>query len=264
MGRPTCSLSFWGKALSRPPPIVEERAPGTTEGGCIPHGDQWAGSMSERVRGASPIRVALLERQRLVLDGIAARLSDPATNIEVVVAETHWDALVAHPGIPVDVVVLDLHSAEKLPLATRLRQLVADGTAVVALTGHTDLAAASAALRSGALGLVPKSEPAEVLITAIVAAAAGESFIAPSAADALANRRGVADAGIGKQELRALVLFAGGRTIREVAAIMGTTDETVKSYLKRGRLKFKRNGVDLGTRLLLKTHAVREGWIRPD
>lgn len=220
--------------------------------------------MSERVRDTGPIRVALLDSHRLVLDGLAARLADPAANIDVVAAETRWADLVAHPGMPVDVVVLDLHSSEKVPINTRLRQLGASGTAVVALTGHTDLAAASAALRSGALGLVPKTEPAEILIAAIAAAASGNSYVAPSAAEALATRRGVADAGIGKQELRALVLFAGGRTIREVGIAMGTTDETVKSYLKRGRLKFKRNGVDLGTRLLLKTHALREGWIRPD
>jgi len=226
--------------------------------------------MSERMpdavrqRAAGPIRVALLDSHRLVLDGLAARLADPTANIDVVAAETTWADLVAHPGLPVDVVVLDLHSVEKVPIATRLRRLTAEGTAVVALTGHTDLAAASAALRSGALGLVPKTESADVLIAAITAAAAGESFVAPAAAEALATRQGVADAGIGKQELRALVLFAGGRTIREVSTIMGTTDETVKSYLKRGRLKFKRNGIDLGTRLLLKTHAVREGWIRPD
>ena len=216
------------------------------------------------MRDAGPIRVALFDSHRLVLDGLAARLADPAANIDVVATETRWADLVAHPGIPVDVVILDLHSAEKIPIATRLRQLTAGGMAVVALTAHLDLAAASAALRSGALGLVPKTEPADVLIAAITAAAAGQTFVAPSAAEALETRRGVADAGIGKQELRALVLFAGGRTIREVSMAMGTTDETVKSYLKRGRLKFKRNGVDLGTRLLLKTHAVREGWIRPD
>ena len=220
--------------------------------------------MSDRLRAQGPIRVALLDGHRLVLDGLTARLSDPTANIEVVAAESRWDTLLAHPGLPVDVVVLDLHSPETVPLATRLRMLATAGTAVVAISGHTDLAAASAALRSGVLGLVPKTESAAVLIDAITAAAAGKSYVAASIAHELAARQGVSDAGIGKQELRALVLFAGGRTIREVGIIMGTTDETVKSYLKRGRLKFKRAGVDLGTRLLLKKHAVREGWIRPE
>ena len=220
--------------------------------------------MTERVPEHGPIRVALLDSHRLVLDGLTARLAAPDAHIEVVAAECTWDDLVAHPGLPVDVVVLDLHSPENVPIATRLRILATAGTAVVVVSGHTDLAAASAALRSGALGLVPKTESATVLIDAIASAAAGTPYIAASIAEQLARRQGVSDAGIGKQELRALVLFAGGRTIREVGIAMGTTDETVKSYLKRGRLKFKRAGVDLGTRLLLKKHAVREGWIRPE
>jgi len=220
--------------------------------------------MTERVPEHGPIRVALLDSHRLVLDGLTARLAAPDAHIEVVAAECTWDDLIAHPGLPVDVVVLDLHSPENVPIATRLRILATAGTAVVVVSGHTDLAAASAALRSGALGLVPKTESATVLIDAIASAAAGTPYIAASVAEQLARRQGVSDAGIGKQELRALVLFAGGRTIREVGIAMGTTDETVKSYLKRGRLKFKRAGVDLGTRLLLKRHAVREGWIRPE
>jgi hypothetical protein len=45
---------------------------------------------------------------------------------------------------------------------------------------------------------------------------------------------------------------------------MSTTEETVKSYIKRGRRKYRRVGVDLGTKLLLRRHAIREGWITPE
>jgi hypothetical protein len=45
---------------------------------------------------------------------------------------------------------------------------------------------------------------------------------------------------------------------------MGTTDETVKSYIKRGRRKYRQVGVDIGTRSLLRQHAVREGWLSPE
>jgi two-component system, NarL family, uhpT operon response regulator UhpA len=38
----------------------------------------------------------------------------------------------------------------------------------------------------------------------------------------------------------------------------------VKSYIKRGRRKYRRVGVDLGTKLLLRRHAIREGWIPPE
>jgi len=60
------------------------------------------------------------------------------------------------------------------------------------------------------------------------------------------------------------VLYATGRSIREVAEKMGTTEETIKSYIKRARRKYRDIGLDLGTRLLLRRHAAREGWIPPE
>ena len=45
---------------------------------------------------------------------------------------------------------------------------------------------------------------------------------------------------------------------------MATTDQTAKSYIKRGRRKYRLAGVDLGTKVLLRRHAIREGWIPPE
>ncbi len=72
------------------------------------------------------------------------------------------------------------------------------------------------------------------------------------------------DPRLGQQEQRALVLYAGGRSIRDVAEAMSTTEETVKSYIKRGRRKYLHAGTDLGTKLLLRRHAIRHGWIAPE
>ena len=57
------------------------------------------------------------------------------------------------------------------------------------------------------------------------------------------------------------MLYASGRSIREVAAEMGTTEETIKSYIKRARRKYRTAGIDLGTRVLLRRHGARAGWI---
>jgi hypothetical protein len=45
---------------------------------------------------------------------------------------------------------------------------------------------------------------------------------------------------------------------------MATTEETVKSYIKRARRKYRDVGVELGTRALLRNHGIREGWLDPD
>ncbi|MET1044400.1 MAG: sigma factor-like helix-turn-helix DNA-binding protein [Microbacteriaceae bacterium] len=68
-------------------------------------------------------------------------------------------------------------------------------------------------------------------------------------------------AGPGPRELHAMTLYAGGRSIRAVAHAMGITEESVKSYLKRGRRAYREAGVDVGTRTLLRQHAIREGWL---
>ena len=223
--------------------------------------------MAKRATGstrAPRVRVAIVDDHRLVLDGLSAKLAQPHHNIAMEAAETNWGALLEHPGFPFDVVVLDLHSNDNIPIGVKLRALGPTGTAAVVMSGHTDSASVDAALKAGALGFVPKTETADELISAIHAAASSRAHVTESIADRLASFGDSPDAGLGAQEFRALVLFAGGRTVREVGTAMGTTDETVKSYIKRGRRKFKKIGVDLGSRVLLRTHAVREGWIRPE
>ena len=213
---------------------------------------------------SSGIRVALLDDHRLVLDGLVARLSAKATGITVVAAESSWAALVDNPDFPFDVVVLDLHLEDNIPIGTKLRALQAAGSSAVVMSRHADSGSINAAMQAGAMAFVPKTEPAEELILAIKSAAKQRNHIPEHVATVLAGFRASPDAGLGRQEQRALVLYAGGRSIKEVAHTMATTEETVKSYIKRARRKYRQVGVDVGTRVLLRRHGIREGWIAPE
>jgi DNA-binding NarL/FixJ family response regulator len=219
-----------------------------------------AGTNSSPGRGAD-IRIALVDDHRLVLDGLAARLGNKGLGIAVVASESSWGDLLGNDEFPVDVVVLDLHLEDNIPIGTKVRALQAAGTAVIVMSRHSDSASVNAAMRAGAMGFVPKTDGADELIAAIRAAAASTMHLSTEVATALENYDAMPDAGLGRQELRALVLYARGRTIKEVAADMETTEETMKSYIKRARRKYRRVGVDVGTRVLLRRHAVREGWI---
>jgi len=219
-----------------------------------------AGAESRRRR----IRVALLDDHLLLVEGLAARLSAPRARIDVVAALTDWQPLLEHPELPVDVVVVEFGLEDDVPFETKVQQLGALGIAAVALARTRDAATVHAALSAGALTLVPKSDPAEHLVAAVHAAADGRAQHSPAvqeALDAWANR---ADPTLGRQELTALQLYAQGRSVHEVALHMATTDQTAKSYIKRGRRKYRAAGVDLGTKLLLRRHAIREGWIPPE
>jgi DNA-binding NarL/FixJ family response regulator len=215
-------------------------------------------------RRSRAIRVALVDDHRLILDGLAARLSHPRHGIRVVAAETTWVGLMNNPEFPTDVVVLDLHLEDNIPIGVKLRALQASGSATVVMSRHADGTSVTAALRAGALGFVAKTESADELIAAIHNAAARTQHLSETMAKAVAVSEEIPDAGLGQRELQALVLYAGGRSIREVAAEMSTTEETIKSYIKRGRRKYKHVGIDIGTRILLRRHGAREGWISSD
>ncbi|MCU1550613.1 MAG: DNA-binding response regulator [Glaciihabitans sp.] len=212
----------------------------------------------------APIRVAIVDDHRLVLEGLAARLHDPENGLSIVATETSWAGLIAHPEFPVDVVVLDLHLEDGIPVGTKLRALGTIGTATVVMSRHADSASVTAAMRAGALGFVPKTESASELLSAIRSAAQSTEHLPAPLAAAIAGYTASPDPGLGRQEQRALILYASGRSIREVASEMNTTEETVKSYIKRGRRKYREIGVDVGTRILLRRHGVREGWLTPE
>ena len=210
------------------------------------------------------IRVAIVDDHRLVLDGLAARLHEPEKGISVVAAETSWAGLMANPAFPVDVVVLDLHLEDGIPVGTKLRALGTIGTAAIVMSRHADSASVTAAMRAGAMGFVPKTESAAELSAAIRAAADSTQHLSAPLAEAVAGFVAIPDPGLGRQEQRALVLYAAGRSIKEVAAEMNTTDETVKSYIKRARRKYREVGIDIGTRIALRRHGVKEGWLAPE
>lgn len=210
------------------------------------------------------IRVAIVDDHRLIIDGITAHLSAHRHNIDVVIGEPTWSEFLANPEFPVDVAVLDLNLDDGVSIGAKIRALNAAGTRTIVMSRHTDQSSIHGAIRAGALAFVPKTETADELVRAIRAAAIGQRYENISFTGVLSSMSVTLDPGLGRQELRAITLYASGRSIREVAAEMGTTEETVKSYIKRARRKYRETGVDLGTKILLRRHGIREGWLSPE
>ncbi|WP_403020315.1 response regulator [Salinibacterium sp. GXW1014] len=215
------------------------------------------------VTPVASIRVGVVDDHRLVLDGVSAHLRFSHPDLQVVATETTWVGLLQHPDFPVDVAVLDLSLGDDIPVETKIRTLATAGTRTVVMSRHADAISVQSALQAGAYGFVPKADDATELVQAIRAAAAGMPY-RPNSIGLDVDSFNRTTPGLGRQELRALMLFATGRPVREVAEVMETTEETVKSYLKRARRKYRAAGVDLGTKALLRRHAVREGWIGPE
>ena len=207
--------------------------------------------------GGPVIRVAVLDEHRLVAESLASALA--GDDIRVVVTAWRWTDLLAHREMPVDVAVVDIHLDDGVLISTRVRALDALGVTTVVTSARTNSGAVAAAVQAGALAFVAKSDSIADLRAAVRSAATGGTHLADGTATASASL--TRDPGLGRQEERALVLYASGRSIREVASDMNTTEETVKSYIKRGRRKFRDVGIDIGTRILLRRHASQEGWL---
>ena len=219
--------------------------------------------VNKREKSAT-IRVAIVDDHRLVVDGLVAHLHAHRNGIHVAIGESSWAGLLGSSEFPVDVVVLDLNLDDNVSIGAKVRALSAAGASTIVMSRHAETSSVQGAFRAGALAFVPKTESADELVRAIQSAAAGHRYENGSLAGALSSDGKTLEPGLGRQELRAIMLYASGRSIREVAGDMGTTEETVKSYIKRARRKYRDIGIDLGTKILLRRHGIREGWLTPE
>jgi DNA-binding NarL/FixJ family response regulator len=214
------------------------------------------------VSAEETIRVAVVHSQALAAAGLAALLE--GAGLEVVATAPTFGELLATASGTIDVVVLEPHLLDGVLIATRVRELDALGVNTVVLSRRTDAATVAAAMRAGARAFVATSDSPGEFVAAVRTAARGGHHLAEHRADAVRSARHTVEAGLGKQEERALVLYANGKSLREVAMLMDTTEETVKSYVKRARRKYRNRGIDIGTRSLLRDYSSAQGWTTRD
>src|SRR5690606_11687384 len=105
---------YWRRSLSDR--LVGTASPVAQRGVCME-------LVSARRPRTPSIKVAIVDDHRLVLDGLEARLAQRTSGVVVVATESSWADLLEHRGYPFDVVVLDLHLDDNIPIGTKLRAL---------------------------------------------------------------------------------------------------------------------------------------------
>jgi len=210
----------------------------------------------------SGMRLALVDDHRMLLTALSEWTNAAADDIELVAAVSSWPDLLAHPAFPVDIVLMDLDLRDDLPISMKLRTLDTVGVRTVMMSTYSEPAVVRESLASGALGYIVKSEQAETIVLALRAAMRGETFVSGRLAAQLQIDPGLPQ--LSSQERRIMALYSTGESAKRIATMLHITEETAKSHLKRIRVKYRLAGIDVGTKLALRTQAIRAGIIVRD
>ena len=212
------------------------------------------------------VRVLLVDDQELVRSGLRRILRKRAGFHIVDECADGADVPAALAGNQVDVVVMDLRmkNVDGIEATHRLRR-EGDHPPVLALTTFDDDELLSGALRAGAAGFVLKDSPAEDLIRAVRAVAAGDSWLDPTVtARVLATYRQAAPVKpsttpdlLTARELDVLRAIGQGLTNAEIAELLVISELTVKSHI--GRIFAK---LDLRDRSAAIVYAFDNGIVR--
>ena len=187
----------------------------------------------------NPIRILIVDDHEVVRVGLRTLLNQ-VESIEVVgTADNVEEALGEAARLVPDVVLLDvrLGAGNGFDVCRELQKSEQD-IRVLVLTSYADDEMIMEAISAGADGYLLKEIDREGLVRGIEKVAAGQSILDPAVTGRLFGRvqnlvnnpkthkLGLLSA----QEKKVLALVADGKTNKEIAAVMGLSDKTVKNY----------------------------------
>ena len=231
---------------------------------------------AEHTTADAPVRVLVVDDQRVVREGLVSLLS-LLPGIEVVGAAVDGnDATLQPRAAEPDVVLMDLNMprCNGVEATERLRS-ERPQTAVVVLTTYSDDAWVFSALQAGARGFLTKDAGAAEIRRAIVTVAAGHAQLEPSVQGRLldALQRGQQFAVYAEppepepalpdeltpREAEVLTRIAAGLSNQEIATVLFVSEATVKTHINH---IFTKTG--LRDRAQLVGYAFRHGLATPD
>lgn len=182
----------------------------------------------------APISVILADNHALVLEGLRS-LFAAEDDIHVIATASDGERLLdAVKRFTPDVVITDLQMEylDGLGCLSQIRQLCPQ-TRVLILTAYTDGQTMQSVLRSGADGLLLKTDPPEQSVQAVRQVMAGQ-LVFPAAARRWLHRAPAAapPVTLSERELEVLELVAAGHTNAQIAKRLHVSVNTVKFHLQ--------------------------------
>jgi two-component system response regulator DevR len=187
----------------------------------------------------NPVRLLIVDDHEVVRVGLRTLLSRVET-IEVVgEASTAGEAVEQTRALQPDVVLLDVRLGNESGFdACREIQKLEHDVKVLVLTSFADDNVVVEAISAGADGYLLKEVNRDALVSAIEKVASGQSVLDPAVTgrvfgkvQSLMQKPGGNKLSLlSNQERKVLALVAEGKTNKEVAAVMGLSDKTIKNY----------------------------------
>jgi|SRR5947209_19623330 len=186
------------------------------------------------------IRVAIVEDKASFRRGLQA-IFDLTPGIEYVcTCGTAEEALIDIPRARPDLVLMDLNlpGLSGIECTRQLKRLY-PSLPIVMLTIEEDNERVFAALRAGATGyLLKAATPVEIIEGIQLVARGGSPMSAVIARRVVESFHGAAEPSsetvvLSKRETEVLEHISQGKRIKEVAALLGVSDTTIQTYLRR-------------------------------
>jgi len=183
------------------------------------------------IKASEMIRIFAVDDHQLLLEGIAAVLSEQPNMALVGQAGSGQEAIEGFRRLRPDVTLMDL----RMPDMSGIQAIAAiraefPSARIIVLTTYPGDAQAAAALRAGAAGYLLKSLVRKELIETIRAVHAGKRRILPEIAAEIAEH--VADDALTERELEVLRRVAAGKSNKLIAAELDISEGTVKTHMK--------------------------------
>lgn len=158
--------------------------------------------------------------------------------------------------------VLDLMIERQPSVDVRLvKSLVDAGLRIVVLSALASPPLVRGVIRAGVNGVIGKRDTEATILEAIRAVLAGEEWMTTELASVIAGDPDRPKLSI--QEENALVLYASGLTLSEVAFSMNVKPDTAKQYLDRVKSKYNSAGVEAKSKVDLSRIAWMDGYLDP-
>jgi two-component system nitrate/nitrite response regulator NarL len=221
------------------------------------------------VSAAEPeqLRAVVVDDHRLLAQSIAVALTLEGVACSVAEVSSPEQIVADLSADPPDVVLLDLDLGPEVGDGGRLvRPLVGNGCRVLVLSATTDPARMASALEDGAAGVLPKTEPIEVLLAASSAAARGEGVMRESERRAVlrdaTERRARRAATLApfdrltEREAQVLRALGSGTAVSAIAERWHVSEATVRSQVRGVLTK-----LGVGSQLEAVALAHETGWL---